>query len=117
LSVGASGPGLAYQWRHGGQPIPGATGPVLTIQPVAPADEGVYDVRVSNTCGTVTSDPVTLVICDVDLDCSGGITVVDFLSFLSLFAQGDARADFDHSGAVNVADLGVFLQRYATACQ
>ena len=61
LSVGAQGTALTYQWRRNGQNIPGAT--QATYQFMAtPSDAGVYDVVVSNACGSVTSDTVRVVV-------------------------------------------------------
>lgn len=56
ISVGASGvPAPTYQWRHDGENIPGATGDELTISNATVADEGDYDVVISNECGQVVS--------------------------------------------------------------
>lgn len=61
FSVTATGGGvLAYQWRWNGTDIAGATGPVLTLANVAPAQAGTYTVRVSNSAGSVTSSDATL---------------------------------------------------------
>ncbi|GBD07688.1 Endoglucanase C [bacterium HR21] len=61
LSVSAQGSGLSYQWRLNGQNIPGAT--TATYQFVAtPSAAGVYDVVVSNACGSTTSDTVRLTV-------------------------------------------------------
>mgnify|MGYP001773232660 CR=1 FL=1 len=57
LSVSAQGAGLSYQWRLNGQNIPGAT--MSSYQFIAtPSTAGVYDVVVSNACGSVSSDTV-----------------------------------------------------------
>ena len=61
LSVGAQGAALTYQWRRNGQNIPGAT--QATYQFVATlSDAGIYDVVVSNACGSVTSDTVRVTV-------------------------------------------------------
>jgi len=61
LSVTASGSGtLSYQWRKAGSAIAGATASSYTIATVASADAGSYDVVVSNSAGSVTSNAVTL---------------------------------------------------------
>jgi pectin methylesterase-like acyl-CoA thioesterase len=65
LSVGATGSELTYQWRKNGQPIignPTATTPTLQLMSVQISDSGVYDVVVSNSGGSVTSDPVNLTV-------------------------------------------------------
>jgi hypothetical protein len=61
---------LSYQWYKDTQPITGANGPVLTINPVLAADAGSYQLRVSNPVSTdvasrsavltVGSTPVTI---------------------------------------------------------
>jgi hypothetical protein len=53
---------LRYQWRHGGAPIAGATTNYLTLNNLAPADGGTYDVVVTNTAGTIISEPATLTV-------------------------------------------------------
>jgi photosystem II stability/assembly factor-like uncharacterized protein len=64
--VGASGTALTYQWRKGGVPlsnggnITGANTATLTINPASTGDAGSYDVIITNSCGTATSDPATL---------------------------------------------------------
>lgn len=61
LSVTAQGSGLSYQWRLNGQNIPGAT--LATYQFIATLNAaGVYDVVVSNACGSVTSDTVRVTV-------------------------------------------------------
>ncbi len=61
LSVSAQGTALTYQWRRNGQNIPGAT--QATYQFVATlSDAGIYDVVVSNACGSVTSDTVRVTV-------------------------------------------------------
>lgn len=61
LSVGAQETTLTYQWRRNGQNIPGAT--QATYQFMATlSDAGIYDVVVSNACGSVTSDTVRVTV-------------------------------------------------------
>lgn len=63
FSVVASGPApLAYQWRFNNQPISGATGSTLTIPNAQPANQGNYDVVVSNASGSITSSVATLTV-------------------------------------------------------
>ncbi|MFQ5424238.1 MAG: immunoglobulin domain-containing protein [Phycisphaerae bacterium] len=63
LDVSASGtPPLSYQWRLGGIDIAGAVDAAYTISGVALADAGDYDVVITNSCGSVTSDPATLTV-------------------------------------------------------
>ena len=61
LGVAAAGSEpLAYAWRKGGVEIPGETGPSFTIPAVTAADSGLYDVVVTNACGSATSPAAAL---------------------------------------------------------
>jgi hypothetical protein len=51
---------VTYQWRFNGTDLPGANSPTLSRLNVQFADEGIYDVVVSNSHGTVISDPAKL---------------------------------------------------------
>ncbi|HTZ21531.1 MAG TPA: hypothetical protein VMC06_11680, partial [Opitutaceae bacterium] len=51
--------GNVFQWRHNGQPIPGATSATLTIANVQSGDAGSYDVVVTGS-GTITSTAAVL---------------------------------------------------------
>jgi hypothetical protein len=52
----------AYQWRKDGTPIPDAILPTYQIASAVAADDGDYDVVVSNACGSVTSNVGTLLV-------------------------------------------------------
>lgn len=60
FSVGATGTGLQYQWRHNGSALVGKTASSLLLEDVAQANAGVYDVVVSNASNTVVSAGATL---------------------------------------------------------
>src|SRR5262249_58616239 len=63
LNVVASGTSpLNYQWRKDGNPISGATSPTLAINSASTSDAGTYTVTVTNTAGSVTSDPAVLTV-------------------------------------------------------
>ncbi len=53
---------LSYQWRKDGTNLSGATSPTLTLANVTAADEGNYDVVVSNHLGSATSASAALTI-------------------------------------------------------
>lgn len=61
LSVVASG-SPTFQWRKNGTNIPGATAATLAFASLAAADTASYDVVVTNTAGTVTSNAATVVV-------------------------------------------------------
>lgn len=62
FSVIAGGQNVTYQWKKGADNVPGATGPTLTISPLAAADSGSYTVVVTGDNGTLTSSAVTLTV-------------------------------------------------------
>ena len=64
FTVAASGtPPLAYQWQRNGVDIAGATSASYTTSAVTAADNGAaFRVRVTNSAGSVTSDPATLTV-------------------------------------------------------
>jgi predicted outer membrane repeat protein len=73
VTVVAIGQQLSYQWSKNGVKITGATQSTYTINHVAFADAGSYQVVVSNPAGSVVSDPavLTVVTCLSDSDCGG----------------------------------------------
>lgn len=63
FSVSASGTTpFTYQWRKGGQAISGATNATLTLSNLQSGDAGSYDVVVTNSVGSATSNPATLTV-------------------------------------------------------
>lgn len=63
--VATGGVPLAYQWRFGGVNLDGATLPSLVLTNVVAAKAGTYQVVVSNSAGSVTSSPVSLVVSEL----------------------------------------------------
>ncbi len=55
---------LAYQWSRDGVPLPGETGTALFRAAWTVADSGIYRVTVSNSLGSVTSDPLRQAVAD-----------------------------------------------------
>lgn len=63
FTVGASGTGpLAYQWKHAGTNLPGATAASYVKNNVQPADAGSYFVTITNSVGSSNSVAVTLTV-------------------------------------------------------
>jgi Immunoglobulin domain len=63
LTVLAQGtPPLSYQWSHDGVPIPGALSETYNVAAVSQNDAGIYTVNVSNSAGSLTSNPATVVV-------------------------------------------------------
>ena len=80
---------LTFQWRKNGVNIPGATGSSYLINNAGPADEGSYDVVVSNACSSQTSPPAVIT--------------------LATFALNPSSQNFGSAGStgiVNVASTG-----------
>jgi len=64
FSVTANGSSLTYQWQYCGKNISGATSCTYTVSNASGSNAGNYDVVVSNCCGSVTSNTVTLTVND-----------------------------------------------------
>lgn len=62
FSVAATGSGLTYQWQKDGAAIAGATAASYGIPSVAASNAGNYQVVVTGTCGTATSQAVALTV-------------------------------------------------------
>lgn len=63
FTVTAAGiPIPTYQWSKGGTAIAGATTATLSLTNVKASDAGTYTVTVSNSAGSVTSNPATLTV-------------------------------------------------------
>lgn len=61
--TGAGSPTLTYQWQRNGANITGATSTTYTISATSAADDGaVFTVIVSNSLGSVTSNPAVLTV-------------------------------------------------------
>jgi len=56
IAVKTKGTYPAFQWRFNGSPVSEGTNATLTLNNVSLADAGSYDVIVSNSSGSVTSD-------------------------------------------------------------
>ena len=63
LLASAIGPApLAYQWLFNNQPVLAATNDTLTLTNLAPAQQGLYALRVTNASGSATSAPALLAV-------------------------------------------------------
>jgi hypothetical protein len=123
--VEATGELLRYQWRKDGAPIQdsrrieGARTNVLTISDAGLADEGEYDVVVTNPCESVTSEAATLTItnrCPGDFNDDGVLNSQDFFDYLAAFFTLAPAADFDGSGTIDSADFFAFLEAFFGEC-
>lgn len=107
FSVVAVGGGtLTFHWRRNGflvadgGEVSGATTATLTINPVAAADNGVYDCQVSNSCGTIISraavlsiDPCKTTGSTGDCNANGILDSCEIAADASLDANGNGVLD------------------------
>jgi uncharacterized repeat protein (TIGR01451 family) len=102
--VAAGSTPLAYQWRRGGSPIPGATGSSYTLASPVLGDSGaMFDVIVSNSAGSATSAAAMLTVTSG----SGGGGTSTLV---------EAHFDADASGFTYADDLfrGTSMPNYAS---
>ena len=130
ITVEATGDNLTYQWRHDGVPLTsGVDGyfatntPSLLIGAAWPMHAGEYDVVITNSCGTLTSDAATLTVLYFtvgDLNCDGLVDFDDINPFvLALGGEGGYVAEFpecnwlsadvDGDGDVDFDDITPFV--------
>lgn len=119
FSVQATGGApLAYQWRRNGQNLTGQTGPTLVIANAIALHAAVYTCRVSNACGSVTTEPAVLTLCVGDFNCSGGVPdEADVDAFFQAWNDGRPAADVNASGGTpDDADVREFFERWNEGC-
>jgi len=54
--------------------------------------------------------------CLADVNVDGRLSIVDFVAFQSLFAQGDAAADVSMDGTLNAIDFVIFQKLFQQGC-
>ncbi|MFZ4575752.1 MAG: LamG-like jellyroll fold domain-containing protein, partial [Phycisphaerales bacterium] len=113
----------SFQWRLDGVPlqnvpghISGVNSPVLIVENVSLADDGEYDVLVTNSCGSRVSTPAYLPYCVADLDQDGDVDGDDIIVFFGYWDGSDIRADLNQDGGVDSDDTIVFFQRFESNC-
>lgn len=92
-------PPLQFEWRKGGVPIPEATGPSLTFDPVLKSDEGTYSLHVSNSGGEVTTREATLTVNVIPITFSDP----DLPADLTVFQGGSATFTVSVAGSPPVS--------------
>ena len=103
FNVTASGNTLAYQWRKNGTPITTGTGASLTLSNVQPSDEGSYDVIVTNSAGSVTSNAAFLTVTGLRISiqpASRQVAILGGTATLSISAAGVGLVSYQwyHNG-------------------
>ncbi len=125
---------ISYQWRRNGVNLSnggniyGATAATLVIISVQAYQAGTFDVRVSNACGPVFSNPAQLCVNTEygagrgDLDCSGSVNFGDINPFILALSNGETayynaypdchyyNGDINCDGAINFGDINPFVQ-------
>ena len=129
FTVLASGVDLSYQWQHDGRDmidgvtpygskVSGSTLPTLIIVNVTEEDFGAYNVTVTNTCGTTSSNAAMLTWQQCgDTNGDGSVNVVDLLSVINDWGPcptppSPCESDMSNDGLVNVADLLLVIDNW-----
>ncbi|MEQ9402859.1 MAG: FG-GAP-like repeat-containing protein [Cyclobacteriaceae bacterium] len=101
FSVTASGQNLTYQWQKDGNDISNATNPEYTITTSDKQDEGIFRCSISNACGTLITDDVTLLVCDPVIITNQSAGMVNLCEgqnhTFSITDQGDAVITYEWS--------------------
>jgi hypothetical protein len=79
-------------------------------------DAAAYDVVVTTACGTVTSEPASLVLCFADINCDDFLDFFDYSDFVVAFENGDASADFNGDDFLDFFDYADFVQAFEAGC-
>jgi hypothetical protein len=123
---------ISYEWRKDGVPLadgPTGTGSTilvsgtdLYVQYAGPSDAGVYDMVLTNHCGSTTSFPATLTVvhcCAEDLNGNSEITLQDLALLLAHFGESGSGlvGDIDRDGDVDLQDLANLLAVFGTQCE
>ncbi len=113
---------LSYQWRKGGADISGATGASYSIPATTFADGGSYDVVVTNSAGSVTSNAALLTVrVTGDMNCDGLVdngdidafvlALLDPATYAGAFPDCDvANGDVNGDTFVDNGDIDAFVQ-------
>lgn len=126
FQVHAGGPGpLTYQWRKNseplldGGPIAGATSRTLTIENIGSQDAAIYDAVVTGGCGSLISDPATLLVCGTsvrgDANGDGARNGLDINEFVAIVVSGASTfdalcaADLNDDFTINGADTQLLV--------
>ncbi|MDX2147418.1 MAG: hypothetical protein SFZ23_07830 [Planctomycetota bacterium] len=71
---------------------------------------------ISNSCGSVTSDPAKLRICAADFNCDALIDFFDYLDFSQAFGNESPSSDVNQDGVVDFFDYLDFVSAFDAGC-
>lgn len=122
LTVAASSTSaIQYRWFHNGAPllddsrITGTSSTQLRIIDVRLSDNGKYECRATNACGTTVSS-ANVRVCGGDLNCDGMVDFADYLAFLNLYESHHSLIDFNEDGLIDFLDYLEFLNLFDAGC-
>lgn len=113
-----NGQALADGRRPDGSSLWGATGRTLSITKVQRGDEGVYQVLVSDRCGTAAAEAILRSTCAADLSLDLTVDDADFHVFAAAYdavlcsAADECVSDLNSDGAVDDRDFERFVVEY-----
>ena len=118
---------FTYQWYRGnsalsdrtngwGSVIRGATTPTLSISNIKIIDMAEYRLTVTNSCGSVSTQPTLVQVCLPDFNCDGIVDFFDYLDFVDAFSHAALAADFNEDGVIDFFDYLDFLSAYTEGC-
>lgn len=101
FSVAASSTGTTtYQWKRNGTNISGATNSSLTISNVSASDAGAYTVEITNSSGSILSDPAYLN-SSISVQPESKSTCINVATTLSITAEGNSPTYQWYSNTIN----------------
>lgn len=139
LTVHAIGGGdLGYQWTRNGEILKGGVtsrgsivhspaGPTLIISNASHLDEGEYQCRVINACGSTLGPILSMpfIHCAADVNFDGTVDILDLLDFLQAYGECEgvaapcgstANSDFNGDTMVDIVDFLDFFDRFGQGC-
>jgi hypothetical protein len=139
LTVHAIGGGdLGYQWTRNGEILKGGvtsrgsiihapSGPTLLISNASHLDEGEYQCRVINACGSTLGPVLSMpfIHCAADVNFDEAVDILDLLDFLQAYGECEglpmpcgstANPDFNGDTMIDVVDFLDFFDRFGQGC-
>ncbi len=132
LTVVGGSPSFTYQWQILLQPntwtnltdgprdlfaqVSGSTAGVLTLTGLTVNDAGTYRCIVTTTCGTESTSPSRVLLCQSDADCDSDSDSDDIAAFFGLWEAGENAADVDGDGDTDSDDVIVFFSAFESGC-